>query len=322
MNTIQPLISIIVPVYKVEDYIDQCINSILHQSYKNWELILVDDGSPDTCGSICDDFATKDKRIKVIHKENGGLSDARNAGINIARGNYITFIDSDDYIHEDYLKDMIDIVLMYQADIVQVGYTNETSLLGNSSNLQEDMVIFKPEEALHDMLRLKSVQVNAWAKLYNRELFTTVRYPVGRINEDNLTTYKLILASKSPVICINRNLYFYRVNLEGIMHSQFNLKRYEVLSFSNEIIDYLGNNAAYFKSDIDYSEMRLAIRLYNECVQSGYNKQFFEEQKKIRTWLSGYNYTSQQCGFKYYIMLRILRKSWRIYNFFIKLLRS
>ena len=288
MNTIQTLISIIVPVYKVEDYINQCINSILHQSYENWELILVDDGSHDACGCICDAFANKDKRIKVIHKENGGLSDARNAGINIARGNYITFIDSDDY----------------------------------SSNLQEDMVIFKPEEALHDMLRLKSVQVNAWAKLYNRELFTTVRYPVGRINEDNLTTYKLILASKSPVICINRNLYFYRVNLEGIMHSQFNLKRYEVLSFSNEIIDYLGNNAAYFKSDIDYSEMRLAIRLYNECVQSGYNKQFFEEQKKIRTWLSDYNYTSQQCGFKYYIMLRILKKSWRIYNFFIKLLRS
>lgn len=104
MNTIQTLISIIVPVYKVEDYINQCINSILHQSYENWELILVDDGSPDLCGCICDDFATKDKRIKVIHKENGGLSDARNAGINIARGDYFTFIDSDDYIHEELFK--------------------------------------------------------------------------------------------------------------------------------------------------------------------------------------------------------------------------
>ena len=113
----EELISVVVPVYNVEKYIDKCINSIINQTYKNLEIILVDDGSPDNCGNICDEYAKKDNRIIVIHKENGGLSDARNTGIEVSKGKYITFIDSDDYISDNYVSFLYNLIIEYKADI-------------------------------------------------------------------------------------------------------------------------------------------------------------------------------------------------------------
>ena len=117
MNLENPLISVIVPVYNVEQYLKTCVDSVLNQSYKNWELILVDDGSPDNCPQICDIYVAKDDRVKVIHKENGGASSARNAALDIATGEYITFLDSDDFWHNDYLSTMIELCMQYNADI-------------------------------------------------------------------------------------------------------------------------------------------------------------------------------------------------------------
>ena len=126
-----PMVSVIVPVYKVERYIRKCIDSILKQSFTDFELILVDDGSPDKCGKICDEYAAKDKRIKVIHKKNGGLSDARNAGLDYATGGYICFIDSDDWIHKDLLKDNLERLVSENADVIIFNYVEvfkETSI--------------------------------------------------------------------------------------------------------------------------------------------------------------------------------------------------
>ena len=122
-----PLISVIVPVYNVEPYLDRCVRSILAQSYADWELILVDDGSPDRCPEMCDAYATKDKRIKVVHKSNGGLSDARNHGLNVATGDYVLFVDSDDYIHPEMLRTMSLLGAQEDADIVQCSYIRGTS---------------------------------------------------------------------------------------------------------------------------------------------------------------------------------------------------
>lgn len=317
--TVNILISIVVPVYKVKEYITDCISSILQQSYPYFELILVDDGSPDNCGEICDQFALQDKRIYVIHKQNGGLSDARNAGINVAKGEYITFVDSDDFLHQDYLKQMIDMAESTHADIIQCGFTSDKESLGAYPFSQEKVCSFSSEEALHDLLRMNTVQVNAWAKLYKTDLFHGIRYPYGRINEDNLTTYKLILAAHSSVVCSNQNLYFYRVNPESIMHSSFSAKRYEILSFADEIKDYLGNNVQKYETDIEYNEMRLAFRLYNECVRSGMYKQYISQQNEIRRILSKYKADRKVCGDKYYFMLNILKWNWKFYNLLVRL---
>lgn len=314
-----PLISIIIPVYNVKQFLPECVQSVVMQSYSFYELILVDDGSPDGCGEMCDQYALQDDRIHVIHKQNGGLSDARNAGINAAKGEYITFVDSDDFLHQDYLKQMIDIAESTHADIVQCAFTSDKASLGAYSFSQEKVFSFNSEEALHDLLRMKTVQVNAWAKLYKTDLFHGIRYPYGRINEDNLTTYKLILAAHSSVVCSNQNLYFYRINPDGIMHSTFSAKRYEILSFADEITDYLGDDVQKYKSDIEYSEMRLAIRLYNECIRSGNHMKYINYQQKIREFLSNYQAKQSICGNKYYIMLKLLKWNWRIYNWIIGL---
>lgn len=321
MEKKSPLISIVVPVYKVEPYLHECVDSILGQTYGNFELILVDDGSPDRCGAICDTYAEKDSRVKVIHKENGGLSDARNAGIDVARGEYITFVDSDDYLHASYLKDMLSAALKYHASIVQCNFTHEAGALGTENASQQKTTLFSKEEALRDMLEMKIVQVNAWAKLYQRNLFQNVRYPYGRINEDNLTTYQTIWQADSPIVCLSRYDYFYRVNLEGIMNGSFSSKRYEVLSFADEIRAYLGDSAEPFQKEINYAEMRLAFRLYNECIQKGQASHFKAQQNRIYRYLSALDSKSIPMETKYRFMLALLKCNKTLYAWTIQKMR-
>lgn len=314
----KPLVSIIVPVYKVEQYLTECVNSILAQSYPFFELILVDDGSPDNCGKICDDFASQDHRIHVIHKKNGGLSDARNAGIDTARGEYITFIDSDDYVHQDYVKVMLVLAEKENADIVQCGFTSDSKDLGIFNSSKEQICIFDSARALHDLLRMRTVHVHACVKLYKHYLFDNIRYPYGRINEDTVTTYKLILAARSSIVCTNKNLYFYRLNSESLSHT-FYTKRYDVLSFKDEIADFMGEKSLRFKNDIDYYEMRLAFWVYNDCIRSHNEDNYSMQQQKIRKLLSLYNPTKDMCGRKYYFMLKVLKWNWKLYDLIIRL---
>lgn len=316
------LVSIVVPVYKVETYLEECITSILNQTYRNFELILVDDGSPDLCGCICDDFANKDKRIKVIHKENGGLSDARNAGIDIAKGDYITFIDSDDCVNSRYLEVLIKLCNQYRADIVQVGFTSNKTELAYTQQSKLIIKNFSPHDALINMLRMRDVQVIAWAKLYRRHLFENIRYPVGRLNEDNLTTYKLLLSSKQTVVTSSEKLYFYRVNNCGIMNGSFSPKRYEVLSFEKEIRNYMGSQALQFDGDISYAEMRIAFRLYNECINRGASKQFFLQQSSIYHYLCSLDIEKMKIDKKYLFLLFLLKTNRNFYDFFIKKFRA
>lgn len=204
----QPLVSIIVPVYNVEEYLEQCIQSLLGQTYKNIEIILVDDGSADSSGGICDRQGRTDSRITVIHKENGGLSDARNAGIDRANGEWLMFVDSDDWVHENYCRDALDIVRESDADIGVFHYWEYWEGEGIRTVREGPEGIFNSEEALCH-LASGNTRDYAWNKIYKRELFSGIRYPVGRVFEDIGTTYKLFDAAQR-IRMVKTSLYFYR----------------------------------------------------------------------------------------------------------------
>ena len=250
----KPLLSIIVPIYNVEKQLNKCIESILNQTFTNYELILVDDGSPDKCGEICDEYEKKDKRVKVIHKKNGGLSDARNAGLNIATGKYIGFVDSDDIIHPQMYEKLYNCINKYNSDIVQCKFKKfkkiediEKSLNRHNESVEE----YTNKEAIMDMIDNNKINVNTWNKLYKRELFENERFPKGKIHEDEFLTYKLIYKS-NKVAYINEELYYYYQNDNGIMNGSNLLKRLDRIEAleerSNFFLKY-GDKDLYDKSN-------------------------------------------------------------------------
>ncbi|MGJ0706244.1 glycosyltransferase family 2 protein, partial [Enterococcus avium] len=177
-------ISIIVPVYDVEKYLKKCVDSILNQTFKDFELILVDDGSPDNSGAICDQYAEKDSRVRVIHKENGGLSDARNAGIEVARGKYLGFVDSDDFVNEDMYKQLYTSIIENNADLSICGifdlYEGKTPI-----KKTEKKLLLNRNEAMIMIFHGNEISVHAYNKLYKKEIFESLRYPVGKYHEDS-----------------------------------------------------------------------------------------------------------------------------------------
>ena len=217
------LISVIVPIYKVEAYLDECIRSIVKQTYPFLDIILVDDGSPDRCGEMCDAWAAKDSRVKVIHKPNGGLSDARNAGLRIAVGDYIAFVDSDDWIEPQMYEKMLAAMKAEQADIcacrIAECHPERRSEWGCPENQVTDS-----EQTLAMLYNEASYPVAAWNKLYRRELWETLRFPVGKICEDAFTTYLLIHKAKR-IVQLSEAFYNYRIRPESIMTSRFSIKR-------------------------------------------------------------------------------------------------
>ncbi len=214
------LISIIVPVYNVEKYIHQCIDSVINQTYKNIEIILVDDGSPDNCGRICDEYAAKDSRIKVIHKANGGLSDARNHGIEAAKGDWLMFIDSDDWIEPDMAQKLLDAATEDDADMAVCSVT-----VFNEKESFTPKNYFSPARTVPGIQLLKEKWLNvqfviACNKIYKKELFDNIRYPVGKLHEDEFVIHYLLY--KAEKVCvIEDKLYNYRQNENSITGSKY-----------------------------------------------------------------------------------------------------
>lgn len=235
------LISIIVPVYKVEKYLNRCVDSIINQTYKNLEIILVDDGSPDNCPKICDEYAKKDNRIKVIHKENGGLSDARNYGLEIFKGKYVTFIDSDDYVEYNYVEILYNTLKKYNVklSIADNLIKYDSGKIINISSYDEYIVTEKEELELM-LWGKRDLDNGAWTKLYERSLFEGVRYPVGRLYEDTATTYKIF--SQCDRIAINSvPIYNYMKRKDSITQCPFNEKKLQIISAVEEMVDYVKN---------------------------------------------------------------------------------
>lgn len=225
-------VSVIVPVYNVEEYLPECIDSILGQRFDRFELILVDDGATDGSGAICDSYAAKDSRIRVLHKENGGLSSARNAGIEVASGKYIAFIDSDDVVHKDYLRDMVAIAERENADLVACSFfKGEECVWQHTDEARvEALDIRIGREILNKMNENDVVVTVAWNKLYHSKFFKeyALRYPEGKIHEDMFLTPQ-VLYHADKMIITSRRLYFYRQRPNSIMSAAFSLKQLQVL---------------------------------------------------------------------------------------------
>lgn len=238
------LISIIIPVYNVEKYIHECVESVVNQTYKNLEIILVDDGSTDSSGKLCDEFAEKCERIRVIHKTNGGLSSARNAGIEVATGDYLFFLDSDDYITRNAIEVLYSVAIENDADI-SIGRMERTTLRYNSAccdNISKSEInLYTSQEALVEMLYGRNYSTSAGGKLFRRGLFDDLEFPDGRFSEDLFTIYKTILRTKR-VCYVSVLVYCYYYRREGsIVVSKYSKKHLEAIEAVDNIVnDTLG----------------------------------------------------------------------------------
>ena len=204
-----PKISIIVPVYKVEPYLRKCLDSIINQTYQNLEIILVDDGSPDNCGAICDEYAAQDGRIKVIHKENGGVSSARNAGLDAATGEWIGFVDSDDQVELDMFESLLRGAMVQGADIAICGFLSllPGGMTGNRFCCKQT-VLFDTEEALQALLQNQDLSLSCCDKLAKRSLWKQLRFPNIKRSEDFLTICQL-LERADHILCLPEIKYYY-----------------------------------------------------------------------------------------------------------------
>lgn len=250
-------ISVVVPIYNVEQYIDKCISSILNQSFTDLEIILVDDGSKDKSGEICDRYKSKDNRIKVIHKENGGLSSARNAGIEIATSEYIAFVDGDDFIHKDMYSILFEEILKNKSDIVICNFERIYDKQVEQMKAFEDVKSkkFNNIQALEMLYGDEGAQFTvAWNKLYKRELFDNIRYDYGKIHEDEFIIHKLLYVCKN--ICyINLPLYYYVQRENSIINSEFNIKKLDVIyamSERNKFFYQIGEKELKYKAEYNY----------------------------------------------------------------------
>ena len=233
-------ISIVIPIYKVEKYLKKCVDSIINQTYTNLEIILVDDGSPDNCPAMCDSYKKMDNRIVVIHKKNGGLSDARNYGMKIATGKWITFIDSDDYVDEDYIEYLYNLALMTNSDISivlpQIFYDNQLEV--KKTNKKEIIKEYNSEEALITMLYQNEFDTSAWGKLYKLNLFNDIDFPYGKLYEDISTIYKVILKS-NKIAFSNQKKYYYLKRKDSIMGQKFQEKDMDYIYQAEEMYNLI-----------------------------------------------------------------------------------
>lgn len=238
------MLSVVVPIYNVEDYLSECIESILNQTFKDFELILVNDGSTDNSLKICNEYLKKDERIQIINKENGGLSSARNSGIDVAKGEYIIFIDSDDLINKNMFEKMVRISIEKDADIVQCNYQKfyDNNDIEDSSIVNNELEELTPIKALYRFYDEKKSECTtvAWNKLYKTSLFKNIRYPVGKIHEDVFTTHKLFFKA-NKIVCIEDKFYYYRQRENSITKSKYTKKRLDVLEAIEERIDFMQN---------------------------------------------------------------------------------
>lgn len=249
-------ISVIVPVYNVEAYLERCVRSLMGQTYANLEILLVDDGSKDNSGTLCDELAREDDRIRVIHKENGGLSSARNAGIDAATGDYFAFVDSDDWIEPSAYQWMMETAKKFDAPMVCAGRYDVDGDTGEKTVglCPEKEEVISGAELAGRIFTWDHLDSAAWDKLYRAELFRAMRYPVGRINEDIPVTYRLGLLAGKVALC-PKPVYNYYQRQGSITISAFSEKRFHFPRNTAEVYDYviknypeIGDKARYLRA--------------------------------------------------------------------------
>lgn len=270
-NCSKPLISVIIPVYNVEKYLKKCIDSILRQTYVNLDIILVDDGATDSSGMICDKYALTDNRIRVIHKKNGGLSDARNAGIEVVKGTLISFLDSDDYLLHDFYEFTVGLMQKYDADIVATplcSFTESGKIISAFSEKSETLMTDK--EAIHDMFSRSGIPWCAPAKLYRAELFRNIRFPVGVLMEDKATTYK-IFAKCNRIVYARTYKYMYLIRQGSIMHANFTERNLHTFDIQLTLNDFISKNYPSTVSRAHAYTGRVALATTMAMIAANFN---------------------------------------------------
>lgn len=236
------LISIILPIYNVEQYLEKCLKSVCSQSYKNLEIILVNDGSTDSSLEICEKFSKIDRRVKLYSKSNGGLSNARNFGIGVSTGDYITFVDSDDFISEDYVEYLYYLLKKFNTTMslcsIYTHYISNGKLVDNGNG---EEVKLSSEECIEKMCYHDLVDTCAYAKLYRRELFESISFPEGKLFEDIGTIYKLFTKS-NEIACGFRAKYYYEIRPNSIVTSKFNEKKFDLLEMTDQMKLFVDKN--------------------------------------------------------------------------------
>ena len=233
----EPLISIVIPVYKVETWLDRCVEATLAQTYRNLEIILVDDGSPDRCGALCDEWEKKDSRIRVIHKENGGLSSARNAGIDVAQGEYLMFLDSDDVMDSRICSHLYKLLQDTGAGIAICEVAHVFDENNIPYTLTEESRLLSSRDAIAELWYQKSFMPTACAKLYRRDVFASHRFTVGLLYED-VDLMHLLLAEAGQVVCNTSALYGYIHRDNSITTKPFSVRDLDILKIAQRILRY------------------------------------------------------------------------------------
>ncbi len=280
MSQEKALISVIIPVYKVEKYVEKCIQSVINQTYENLQIILVDDGSPDNCGKICDEYAKKDHRIEVIHKSNGGLSDARNKGLEIAKGEYIGFVDSDDYIEADMYEVLYNLLKQYNADVSICNFYTVSQGKISVKNADNGINEYNRIEILKEILLDKNIQSYAWNKLYKKELFDEIKYPIGKKYEDIGTTF-FLLEKCNKVVVTGKSEYYYINRQDSIVNNVTETTITDYIELIMQRYDYIEENIKELSSyNKDYLKRILKtaekdIKSLNEV--GDYTKKKYEE---------------------------------------------
>lgn len=270
----EPLISIIVPIYKVEKYVTKCIETIMNQTYKNIEIILVDDGSPDNSAQICDEYAKKDNRIVVIHQKNGGLSNARNSGLNIAKGEYIGFVDGDDYISNDMYETLYNAIKENNAqmsicDFYIVNEKEEELPNKVKTEIKEDIKIFNRQEAMREMLIDKNIRGYVWTKLFKKECFENLRFPEGRNYEDIAISIKCF-EKTDKIVYINKQKYYYLQRENSIDHIKSEKNLCDALDVSYERYKNVKENYPELKEDNIYAFIHRILCVYKDLKKMNY----------------------------------------------------
>lgn len=269
------MISVIVPVYNMEKYLKKCVDSILNQDYKDIELILVDDGSKDSSPLMCDEFADHDDRIKVIHKENGGQGSARNMGLDIAKGEYISFIDSDDWVEPDMYTNLITIAQENDADlaICEVALCHEDGTVLKKKRVNGTLIMTKDEAFSHRFDGSEIVTDSPCNKLYKKELFKNLRYPENRLLEDSALMY-LILDRVQKVVSSEKIGYNIRCDMGSVSRRKYNKKRCDTIITFTEMADFLASKEEY-KKYVPVANSYIAGAIFfnaGECYLSRFDK--------------------------------------------------
>lgn len=316
-----PEISIILPIYNVEKYLDNCMDSLFNQTYSNFEVIMVDDGSTDGCADICNKYMEMDKRVRVYHKKNGGLSDARNFGIEKAMKDYITCIDPDDYVDEDYLEYLVFLISKYETKmaICQHRVVFDNGKIRDYGANGDEMI--ESSKCIERMLYHDIIDTSAWGKLYHKSLFDNVQYPKGKIFEDIGTTYLLMLQCEKIAVGY-QSKYNYIFHDNSIVNSKFKISKLDMIEMTDKMATDVLQKYPDMKDAVMSRRVYSRISTLNQMINE---KGYLNIKKQLMTFI----YDNAQCVLKNKkvpkrdkIAICLLRVDYNLYKIIWKIYRK